>query len=264
MFYKKPGFPEEGELVICTVKRILPHSVFVSLDEYYNKEGMIHITEIAPGRIRNIRDFVREGKVIVCKVLRLNEVKGHIDLSLRRVPILQRKKKEDEYKQAEKAEKLIEGVLSEFKISLGGFYKKIGLQILDKYGTLNNFFTDVLENGEKVFDGTKFNKKLIMALVNKIREKIKLPEVAIEANLKLSSREWNGIERIKKSLEKILLLAKEKKYKIIISYISAPKYKLKVASNNFKEGERILNEMMENLINLAKMENIQTEWERKS
>ena len=263
MFYKKPGFPEEGELVICSVKRILPHSIFVSLDEYTNKEGMIHITEIAPGRIRNIRDFVREGKVIVCKVLRLHEGKEHIDLSLRRVPILQRRKKEDECKQAEKAEKLVEVVLAEFKMSMEEFYKKIGLQILEKHGSLNNLFINVLEQGEKAFDGIKINKKLINALINKISEKIKLPEVFLEANVKLSSKEGDGIERIKKSLEKIVLMAKEKNYKIMIAYVSAPKYKFKVISNNFKEGEKILNDVMERLMTFAKEENIHSEWERK-
>ena len=33
-FYKKKDFPENDEIVMCTVKRILPHSVFVDLDEY--------------------------------------------------------------------------------------------------------------------------------------------------------------------------------------------------------------------------------------
>jgi len=62
MFYKKKGLPEENSIVLCTVKKILFHSIFVDLDEYQNQDGMIHISEIAPGRIRNIRDYVAEGK----------------------------------------------------------------------------------------------------------------------------------------------------------------------------------------------------------
>src|SRR3989338_5359313 len=81
MLLKKEGFPEEDELVMCTVTQVQFHSVFVILDEY-DKGGMIHISEVSPGRIRNIRDFVREGKKVVCKVLRVNKEKGHIDLSL--------------------------------------------------------------------------------------------------------------------------------------------------------------------------------------
>ena len=59
MFYKKNGLPNPNDFVICTVKNILHHSVFVNLDEYNNLEGLVHISEIAPGRIRNIRDFLK-------------------------------------------------------------------------------------------------------------------------------------------------------------------------------------------------------------
>ena len=83
MFYKKSGMPEVGDIVMCTVKKVLFHSVFVELDEYHNKEGMMHISEIAPGRIRNIRDYVKEDKKIICKVLKIHTDKNHIELSLK-------------------------------------------------------------------------------------------------------------------------------------------------------------------------------------
>ncbi|MBI2673100.1 S1 RNA-binding domain-containing protein, partial [Candidatus Woesearchaeota archaeon] len=107
MLYKKKGLPEEGELVLCTVKKILPHSVFVNIDDYENLEGMIHISEISPGRIRNIRNFVIEGKKLICKVLTTNKERQQVDLSLRRVSISLRKEKNQEYKQEQKAEKIL-------------------------------------------------------------------------------------------------------------------------------------------------------------
>ena len=96
MYYKKQGLPEENEVILCTVKKILPHSIFVDLDEYENKEGLIHISEISPGRVRNIRDFVKEGKKIVCKVLKIRDA-GHIELSLRRVTTSYRINKLNDY-----------------------------------------------------------------------------------------------------------------------------------------------------------------------
>jgi len=68
MLLKKTGFPEDEELVLCTVTGINPHSVFCTLDEYGGRTGMIHISEVAPGRIRNIREYVTKGKKVVCKV----------------------------------------------------------------------------------------------------------------------------------------------------------------------------------------------------
>ncbi|MBI2651000.1 hypothetical protein HYX01_00865 [Candidatus Woesearchaeota archaeon] len=52
MLLQKKGFPEEDELVMCTVLKVQYHSVLVGLDEY-GKNGMIHISEVSPGRIRN-------------------------------------------------------------------------------------------------------------------------------------------------------------------------------------------------------------------
>ncbi len=74
MLYQRTGYPEEEELLLCTVTKIFPHSVFVKMDEF-GRDAMIHISEVSPGRIRNIRDFVVEGKKVVCKVLRIDKEK---------------------------------------------------------------------------------------------------------------------------------------------------------------------------------------------
>ena len=77
---------EQGDLVICAVDKIIGTVVFVKIEGPYDvKEGTIIFSEIAAGRIRNIRDYVKEGKKIVCKVLDINNEKCYIDLSLRRV-----------------------------------------------------------------------------------------------------------------------------------------------------------------------------------
>src|SRR3990172_6820659 len=117
MLFKREGYPEEGEIVLCTVAKIHSHAVFVDMDEY-GKGGMIHISEISPGRIRNIRDFVVEGKKIVCKVLRINLERGHIDLSLRRVTENQKKNKVNELKREQLAEKIVEYAAKQKNIKL--------------------------------------------------------------------------------------------------------------------------------------------------
>ena len=85
-------YPEEGDLVMCSVKEVFPYGAFVILDEY-DKEGMIHIKEISSSWVKNIRNHVREGQKIVCKVLKVDASKNHIDLSLRRVTSQQKKQK---------------------------------------------------------------------------------------------------------------------------------------------------------------------------
>ena len=84
LLFRKKGLPEEEEIVICEVTKIYQNSVFANIIEY-DKSGMLHISEVSPGRIRNIYDYVKVGKIIICKILSVNKEKGHVDLSLRRV-----------------------------------------------------------------------------------------------------------------------------------------------------------------------------------
>ena len=107
MLYKKKGLPEEGDIALCTVTAIKGHSVFARMDEYKDLVGMIHVSEVSPGRIRNIRDFVKEGKTIICKVLKTYPDRGHVDLSLRRVSEGLRRTKLQQVKQEQTAEKII-------------------------------------------------------------------------------------------------------------------------------------------------------------
>lgn len=73
---------EIGDILICAVEKIAGTTVFVEI-EGSDKRGTIILSEIAAGRIRNLRDYVVPKKTIVCKVLRVS--KDHVELSLRRV-----------------------------------------------------------------------------------------------------------------------------------------------------------------------------------
>ena len=91
MVKSRTPFPKEGEFVIGRVVDIQQQYIYVDLldfegltsEEY--ARGMIHISEISSRWIKNIRNFARVGQRIVVRVLRVDQSKGHVDLSLRRV-----------------------------------------------------------------------------------------------------------------------------------------------------------------------------------
>lgn len=246
MFYKKKGKPEIGELIICTVKRILPHSVFVSIDEYTNIDGMIYISEIAPGRIRNLRDYVIEGKKIVCKVLNINPHTGNIDLSLRRVGTSFMVQKLNEAKQEEKAEKLLHSVAKELKLDLKGLYNEFGYKAIEKYGTLYNFFQEISADEEKIKKEISIKPEIEKKLFNVIKEKIKPVEVSVSGTLSLQSYEENGVEDIKEILFKI------QKEGIKVHYLGAPKYKIENSGIDLKEVDTKLKKEAEYTIDAIK------------
>jgi len=245
MFYKKKGLPEENSIVLCTVKKILFHSIFVDLDEYQNQDGMIHISEIAPGRIRNIRDYVAEEKKLVCLVLRVDTEKKQVDLSLRRVPMSLRNRKNEEYKQEVKSEKLLEYIGKELKTDLKGAYERIGIKLMDHFGLLQIAFNEISANGYEAIKELKFPKIEADVLVKIVQDKIKPIEINVDSILTLESFSETGVEDIKESLKAGEEFAKKNDIKIVIRYISAPKYQIEVFSNDYKVAEEQMEEVNE-------------------
>jgi len=252
MFFKKKGLPEENSVVLCTVKKILFHSIFAELDEYENQEGMIHISEIAPGRIRNIRDYVIEGKKLVCQVLRVDRDRRQVDLSLRRVPLSLRNKKNEEYKQEMKSEKLLEYIAKELKTDLKGMYQRIGYKLLDHYGLLGIAFNEISVHGEDAIKELGLPQKEAEILVRIVQEKIKPIEVHVSSVMLLQTFSDNGIEDIKAALIAGEEYAKKKDIKINLVYISAPKYRLEVYSNEYKTAEEEMDEVSHAILEEAK------------
>ncbi len=115
---------EEGDVVLCTVDRIVGTIVFVKIDG--GGEGSIILSEIAPGRIRNLRDYVVPNKKIVCKVLSIKD--QGVSLSFRRVKQHERKEllskitKEKGYKAilktviGEKANEIIKKITKDYSL----------------------------------------------------------------------------------------------------------------------------------------------------
>ncbi len=232
MMYKKEGFPEESEIVICSVLKVHHNTVFCLLDEY-DKKGIIHISEISPGRIRNIRDYVVEGKKVICKVLRIDKAKGHIDLSLRRVNEGQRRQKSSQLKQEQKAEKMLELACKEAGADLRKTYKDIMGRISDRYETLYSCFEDVIAGNFSVSE-LKLDKKMAESLENLIRTRIKPPEVVIRSSMRIESYDPEGIEIIKQALKK------GEQENTEIRYSGGGRYSMSVKAEDYKSAESIM------------------------
>jgi|TARA_B100001971_G_scaffold132295_1_gene122122 translation initiation factor 2 subunit 1 len=235
MLLNKEGFPEEGELVLCTVTKIHFHSVFVNLDEY-NRSGLIHISEVSPGRIRNIRDFVIEGRKVVCKVLRVNKEKGYIDLSLRRVNDNQKRLKISEIKQEQLAEKIVEFIAKKLDMPLTNLYKQVVEKVFKKYDSLYSCFQDVVK-GEDVLRKLGVEEKVAKELEESIKLRIKEVEVEIKGDLRILSYAPNGVEIIKEALKKAENVGKEQ---IKITCEGSGKYRITIKSDNYKDAEKLM------------------------
>lgn len=247
MVRKLREYPEQGELVLGTIKKVNPYSVFVYLDEY-GKEGMIHIGEIARKWIKDIRDFVKENQKIVALVMDVKKEKGHITLSLKRVSKRDAEERMKEFKREQKAEKMLELVGNELKMTLDQAYEKIGFELQEIFGEMFKAFQIALTN-EELLKRKGIPEKYVKIIKTVAEKTMEIREITIKGILELKCFESDGIEIIKDSLKK----AKEK-YGIDIKYISAPNYSLSLKTKDAKEGEKILEDAGKFIINNIKGE----------
>ena len=72
---------EKGKVVTGYVTGIEKYGIFVGLDEYYS--GLVHISEISNGFVRNINDYVNVGETIKVKILDSDEDSFQVKLSIK-------------------------------------------------------------------------------------------------------------------------------------------------------------------------------------
>lgn len=226
--------PEQGEIVLATVTKVMDHGAYVTLDEYEGIQGFLHISEIAPGWIRSINRFVKENEKKVLLVKKVNPSRGDIDLSLKQVSKDQKKHKLKEVKKFEKGKTLLKNVQDKANLS-DQEIEKLEDEIYSKFDSVYDAFIEIGRNGIKSIKGLKLPKKTATA-IEEICSKIKLPSVEIRGVMEITNNQSNGIEIIKKSLLDVL----KKNSSIDITYLGAPKYRLSIKAEDFKSAEKSL------------------------
>ena len=219
---------EEGQIVLCTVKTIVGTTIFVNIEDY-NKEGTIITSEIAPGRIRNLRDYVIPNKKIVCKILRLGE--NHIALSLRRVTLKEKKELNESYKK----EKSLAATLKTISENYGKIIEKI-----KETSSLAEFFGQAKEN-PNILD-TLMNKEETEKLLKILKEK-REKEVSVKKKFSLTCEDGCGICKIKNILPEEAI------------YIAAGNFQITIKNHNYKDANTKLNQLLENIEKKAKENN---------
>jgi len=220
--------PEQGEIILATVTKVMDHGAYVTLDEYDDIQGFLHISEIAPGWIRSVNRFVKDGEK---KVLLVKKVKsGDIDLSLKQVSKDQKKQKLKEVKKYEKGKTLLENLQEKTKLT-DEEVEKIEDKFYTQFDSVYDGFMEIARNGISIITDLKFAKKITTA-IEEICSKIKLPSVEIRGIMEITNNKSNGVEIIKKTLLDII----KKDSTMDITYLEH-QIQISITSENFKSAE---------------------------
>ena len=118
-----------GDIVECVVTGVQSYGAFVLIDNSIN--GLIHISEISKGYVRNIDDFVRVGETVFVKILELDEEELRAKVSLK------------EIREVNKRERYTKIPRSRHKINLkkyscGVLFERLNSQIEETYNLLED------------------------------------------------------------------------------------------------------------------------------
>jgi translation initiation factor 2 alpha subunit (eIF-2alpha) len=230
---------KEDDIVMCTVKKIEGTTVFVEIEE--NGEGTIVMSEIAAGRIRNIREYVSIGKKIVCKILKVR--KEHLELSLRRVTASEKEKIKEKY---EKERTLLNMLKASVKQP-----EEIFQKVKESYDA-TEFFEEIKTNPNVI---EKFVPKSEVAAFTKVFAEKKEKEKEVKKKIILKAISSTGIKEIKEALQE----AKN----VEISYLGNSKFSLFAKAKDFKEANQKIQNAIEKIKSKAKEKKLIFEAEEK-
>jgi translation initiation factor 2 subunit 1 len=240
------SMPEEGELVLATVKEISPHGVYVTLDEYGKLPAFLHISEIATGWVRDISRYAKPGQKIVLKVIRINRSRREIDLSLRQVSGEEKKEKIIEVKKTEKARAILDAVKLKLKLD-DNQVRELERVLTENYDSAYDSLEDIARRGQKAIQKiphlpTNYLEPLVSISV----EKITIPIVEVRGVMDIRVKTPDGIEVIKSALTSVEE-TRSSGAEVKAKYLGTPKYRLSVKAENYKVAERVLQSAIEKI-----------------
>jgi len=233
---KYSGYPEVGDLVVGEVDEIADFGVFVDLDEYEDKRGLAHISEVASGWIKNVRDHVQEGQTVVAKVLDVDESSQQIDLSIKDVNEHQRKDTIQAWKNQQKADNWMELALGEDVDD--DTYSTVVNGLLAEFESLYSAFEEAAIHGTDALDDTDLAEKHVDAIVQTARNNVSVPYVTVTGYVDLRCPSPDGVDDVKEALQ-----AAEgngevpPEVELDVTYVGAPEYRIKVQAPDYKTAE---------------------------
>ncbi len=237
--------PLVGELVVGTVEEVYDFGAYLSLDEYGGIRAFLPWSEVASRMVRNIANVVKPGQKIVVKVIRVYKKRGQVDVSLKRVMEGEKRRKMIEYKRKVKAATLVVLVAEKIGKSVDEAYREVIWKLEDTYGDAMSGLENAVIYGEQALKDANIPDEWIKPLLEAAKTHIEVKQVKISGIITATSKEPDGVERIrellltiKKEIEKAL--SKEEQFKVRIYTIGAPKYRIDLTGHDPKTLEKAL------------------------
>jgi len=215
---------EEDDVVLCTVTRIEGTTVFLDIQD--NGQGTMIFSEVSPGRIRNIREFVVRNKKVVCKILRIKD--SHPELSLRRVTGKEREMVMERFEKEKVLKNMMKPILKDNT-------DQILIKIKEDYD-LSDFLDEARENPELI---DNYVPKSESSALQKIFQHSKTSKIkVVKEIITLRSNEPSGLLDIQSVL---------KNKDAEIRYLGSSKFSIIVKGENYKTVNALIEQIIQKI-----------------
>lgn len=213
--YYPSRYPKQDELVVVQITEVCEVGAYAELLEYAGIQGMIPITETTQRSVNSNR--LRVGKIEVVAVMNVDEEKGYIDLTKKRMSTEDIERCKERWAKS----KWIHSTLSRIDSPIEELYEYVW-PLYEKYGHAYDAMMDWVEELESL--------PIRDFLYSAVNHRLKSSEVEIRADIDISCLR-DGMDAIKTSLAHGKSIAP-----IRIQLESSPRYQLTLSASNRETG----------------------------
>lgn len=222
--------PDEGDFVVVNITDVEKNSVYADLEEYEDETGLIHISELTRSWIQDASEVVSEGEKEVAQVVEIDD--GSVSLSLKRVNDSKKKEVMERWNKEQKVEDFVEEIQSKKDMSRSDILEEIIFPLQKELGSSFKGFEEANGREQKIVDIIGEENTNVVQEVAK--EQINLRQEKLEAVVKVSFNQGDGIKRIHEVFEKV-------PEGVDASYMSAPEYQITAWGRNSELAKKRIN-----------------------
>ena len=231
-------WPEEGELVVCSVKSVKENGAYLRLDTYPEREGFVFIGEIATGWVRNIRAHVREGQRVVAKVIGIKKARESVTLSIKSVSEERRRGALQSWKNEQRASQIMR-VAAERVGWEGGKTTAVSEEMKDAFGSLYGALEECAIT-ESALEDAGFEGDWIKTVTELSIENIVPPFVEIRGLFEIKVWGPEGVKAISDALQAAENCADgEEEVTLTCHYDGAPNYRVDIKAPDYPSAESV-------------------------
>ncbi|XP_021370743.1 eukaryotic translation initiation factor 2 subunit 1-like [Mizuhopecten yessoensis] len=234
-------FPEQDDIVKVCVHAVGEIMADVRLIEYDNIEGMILLSELTRRRVRSVNKLVCVGRPEYVLVMRVDQEKGYIDLSKRRVSKEEADECEGKYSKAKAVNSFLCHVASllayDTDQQLEELYSRTAWYFDKKYqkqGASYDAFKCSVSQPE-LFDGCNLDTDTRDVLLASIRQKLSPKIVKVRADIEVACTGYEGVDAVRRALKKGLELTTGES-PVKIHLISPPVFVVSTSTVDWQAG----------------------------